>query len=458
MRKRRRGSSSILKVLVTITLLSGVGYFAYNSPYFEREVPKINIKGKLYVNSKIPLKFTIEDNVAVKSCRVMLTSKDEKYHIYDQKFLQSGTKKDIEINLPIEVIESKNSDWIVTVVARDKSYWGFFMGNKSTFEGKLQIDNTPPRITILSNSSSIIKGGSALVIYRVKEKSLKETYVDIGDGIKFKAIKYRKNGVYATLVAWPFNKSNFNPKVVAVDNAENISKSSLNINKLNKKYRISNIRARDKFIDGKITELANNSQKFSNIDNKIDRFRAVNEKMRLANEKLIHKYSSAVTPFGNKWGIKQFKPLRRAKRVSDFGSKRFYYYKSRDNIISTSFHVGYDFASVKHDNLYSSSGGVVKFASNNGIYGNMPLIDHKFGLYTIYGHCSEILVKVGDSVKSGQIVAKTGKSGLALGDHVHFGMLVQGVEVYPLEWMSKKWISTHIDAIFRKADRILGYN
>jgi murein DD-endopeptidase MepM/ murein hydrolase activator NlpD len=88
----------------------------------------------------------------------------------------------------------------------------------------------------------------------------------------------------------------------------------------------------------------------------------------------------------------------------------------------------------------------------------MPLIDHGLGLYTLYGHCSSVLVQKGQKVKRGQIIAKTGVSGLALGDHVHFGVLVQGIEVHPLEWMSKSWLKTHINDVFKKADRILGYN
>ena len=88
----------------------------------------------------------------------------------------------------------------------------------------------------------------------------------------------------------------------------------------------------------------------------------------------------------------------------------------------------------------------------------MPLLDHGFGLYTLYGHCSSILVKEGQKVNAGEVIAKTGRSGLALGDHVHFGVVVQGVEVYPLEWMKKNWIREHITDIFNKADKIIGYN
>lgn len=113
-------------------------------------------------------------------------------------------------------------------------------------------------------------------------------------------------------------------------------------------------------------------------------------------------------------------------------------------------------ASVKMAKIVASNDGKVVFSGYNGIYGNMPIIDHGLGLYTLYGHCSVIEVKEGDEVKRGEVIAKTGATGLALGDHLHFGILVQGVEVRPVEWLDSKWIRDNIDKIFKDADRIIG--
>jgi len=53
------------------------------------------------------------------------------------------------------------------------------------------------------------------------------------------------------------------------------------------------------------------------------------------------------------------------------------------------------------------------------------------------------------------VIARTGTSGLALGDHLHFGILVQGTEVRPVEWFDGKWIKTNIDDVFKEADKII---
>ena len=83
------------------------------------------------------------------------------------------------------------------------------------------------------------------------------------------------------------------------------------------------------------------------------------------------------------------------------------------------------------------------------------MIDHGLGLYSLYGHCSELLVNEGDTVNAGDNIAKTGVSGLALGDHLHFGLVIQGVEVRPVEWFDQSWIRKNIDNIFKEADDII---
>ena len=73
--------------------------------------------------------------------------------------------------------------------------------------------------------------------------------------------------------------------------------------------------------------------------------------------------------------------------------------------------------------------GRVILAEFMGIYGNVVIIDHGFGLQSLYSHLSEIHVQKGETVQRGQIIGKTGATGMAGGDHLHFGMLVSGLEV-----------------------------
>ena len=65
------------------------------------------------------------------------------------------------------------------------------------------------------------------------------------------------------------------------------------------------------------------------------------------------------------------------------------------------------------------------------------MIDHGWGVYTAYMHQSEILVKVGDRVEQGQLIGRVGNTGRAEGAHLHFEVLVGGVQVNPLEWLKQ---------------------
>jgi murein DD-endopeptidase MepM/ murein hydrolase activator NlpD len=94
---------------------------------------------------------------------------------------------------------------------------------------------------------------------------------------------------------------------------------------------------------------------------------------------------------------------------------------------------------------------VVIFAAPLTIYGNTVVLDHGWGLQTLYAHLSSIAVKEGDTVQKGQELGRTGTTGLAVGDHLHFEVLIHGIPVTPLEWWDGRWIRDHIGRPLRDA-------
>ena len=117
-----------------------------------------------------------------------------------------------------------------------------------------------------------------------------------------------------------------------------------------------------------------------------------------------------------------------------------------------------DLASNKEARIIPQNGGKIVFADFNGLYGNMPIISHGLGLYTLYGHCSTLRVNSGDEISDKEYIANTGKSGYAMGDHLHFGVLIQGIEVRPAEWMDKKWMKLNITDVIKSAKKIIDRN
>jgi len=80
-----------------------------------------------------------------------------------------------------------------------------------------------------------------------------------------------------------------------------------------------------------------------------------------------------------------------------------------------------------------------------GIYGNCVILDHGLGVQSLYAHLSTIGAKVGDTVTKGQELGRTGTTGLAGGDHLHFTLLVQGVPVNPVEWWDAHWLQDRVN-------------
>jgi murein DD-endopeptidase MepM/ murein hydrolase activator NlpD len=454
---RRRKSRGGLWVFLILLLLAGGGAaYLYLSPKFERVPPKVTLPKSGYWAPGKVFRAQVSDNHALGSYQAVLSDGSRQVVVASGSFTEPTRETELAITLPEKTgLDVKKGRWKLSLEVRDRSLWNMGRGNSARAESLVTVDTEPPRVSLISRSPSIIRGGSALVIFRATDPHLKEVYVRVGTK-RFEVLPYRAKGYWATLVAWPFRLEKFRPEIVAVDRAGNRKTVAIPFEKVHKEYKISRIGLSDRFLDGKIAEIALEDENASLVKGKLKRFKAVNEGMRLRNEKLIHRLTRKPSQVDfDRWRLRAFYPLKSGKLVADFGDERHYYYRDRNRDVSVSYHMGYDLASVRHAPIQSSNPATVVYAGYNGIYGNMPILDHGFGLYTLYGHCSKLHVAEGDHVAAGEVIAKTGKTGLALGDHLHFGMLVQGVEVLPMDWMKQNWIESHINRVMRRADRII---
>ncbi len=454
-RRKKKSGSKIIGLLVLVGLIAGAVYI-YTVPEFEREVPVIQNERNIFWNRKDPLPIKISDNRALNHYEFVLSDGTKSVTVGEGNLDVQTQEQTYLLKYPkSDVLNTKATQLQLQVSVTDKSLWNFFQGNKTVKTIQVTVDHKRPNVSVLANSYSITQGGAALVVFQANDANLDQLYIE-ATGKKFQAQPYKKEGYYAALIAWPFTETSFSAKIIAIDKAKNKRVSDIPFYVKNKKYKVSWIKAKDKFIDGKISDLASSDPEFSSIDDKLEKLRAINESMRLKNEENIYNLSKSIsTELLTGWKVKKFYPLRNGAKVASFGDKRHYYYKTKKNEVSQSYHVGYDLASTKMAAVKTSNSGTVVYANENGIYGNMPMIDHGLGLYSLYGHCSQLLVKEGDEVKAGQVIAKTGVSGLALGDHLHFGVLVQGIAVRPVEWFDAGWIKTNIDDIFKVADKII---
>jgi len=120
-----------------------------------------------------------------------------------------------------------------------------------------------------------------------------------------------------------------------------------------------------------------------------------------------------------------------------FGNRRAYNGGGYDN-----FHAGLDFGicSPTHPfDIYAPADGVVVFTGKLVVRGNATVVDHGWGIYTGYWHQEEILVKVGDHVKAGQLIGHIGQTGRVTGPHLHWEVWVNGIQVDPLAWLNNTY-------------------
>jgi murein DD-endopeptidase MepM/ murein hydrolase activator NlpD len=443
---------------IYITILAfiiGIGLYGFNSSYLERDNPNIIFKSDAYWNLNKELKLSINDSSGIKSYRISINDGKNDILLDEKNFEQPN--KNINLIIPVNKnnISIERDNVKVVIEAVDFSKWNFFKGNKATKEVPLIIDTKRPKIEIISSTFGIKKGGAGIAIFKVDEKNLAEVSIKTNYGKEFQPIKFYKDGYFASLVVWPVWEERFKTNIVAQDLAGNKTIQKLNFYLKNRKYRTSHIQLKDRFLDGKISSLYEDFLNAQSSDS-IKKFKYINEDERKKNEDYIHSITSKVYEKQiNDFNFTPMYPLKNSAVVATFGDRRLFYTTNKNETKSKSYHLGLDLASIKNAYIVPQNGGTIISDTANGIYGNMLAIYHKFGIYTIYGHCEDIHVNVGEKIGPRQKVAQTGKTGLAFGDHLHFGVLIQGVETRPQEWMDKKWIKTHITDVIDEAKKII---
>jgi len=436
--------------LVILLAIVGVPAFVYFSPIFEKNPPKIEIKTNGFTNLKKPIDIKITDDSGIKAYKIVAVAGNKHIELLNASGNNLGKEITLQVNLPKTI--SSNSV-IIQVDAVDTSKWNFFAGNQAVKSETLQVDTTLPLTEVINNSYSIGKGGSAAAVVRVTDNNLKETYILVNNKYKFKLTPFVKKGYYVSLIAWPINEDSFSAELVAEDYAGNIVKEHIPYYWRNYRYLTANIKLSKRFIDT-IGVRVLQKMGLPIPNDEVSIFKEINEKVRKMNEEKIREITSKIYESQiNSFSIKRFKPLPGSAVRAYFGEYRKYFYNNE--LISQAIHEGIDLAKVKRSKIYANNYGKVVAEKYIGIYGNTLIIYHKLGLYTLYAHTSVFKVKEGDSIYPREVIARTGSTGAVFGDHLHFGVYIQGVAVNPKEWMDQRWIRLNIIDIINSAKRII---
>ena len=353
-----------------------------------------------------------------------------------------------QLEIPVTVETSKlgfrEGAATIEVRARDDFWRPLRLEERAIGNLPVTIDLTPPKVEILGSTQYVSPGGVCLVAFRVDGASRSE--LTIGKlAVPSFAMGPPEKGARVALVPLAWDYTPGTPVAIrAQDEAGNVATRGIAFELKPRKFPRDKIEIRDSFLELKVPELLPQRPPSQPL---LDGFLVINRDQRKQAEEEKRKIGakSAGEPL---WEGPFVQP-RNTKVFANFAETRTYFYQGRE--IDTQVHYGFDLASTKQSPVPAANRGVVAFAGPLTIYGNAVVLDHGLGLQTLYGHLSSIDVKVGDKVEKGQELGRSGTTGLAIGDHIHYETLVHGISITPVEWWDAKWIRDRINLPLKTA-------
>ena len=325
----------------------------------------------------------------------------------------------------------------LTAVAVDNSLWK----NRAEVTIPIKIDLFPPQISLHTIRNYITIGGACVISYGISE-TVAKTGVEAW-GIYYPAYRTAAGGqyLYTAYFALPdeIPQGKEQVGVIAIDEAGNKTFSPFPIVIRKKKFLSDKMVLSDTFLNSKMQEFQSAIPQLSG-KTPPDVFIEVNTKIREENLKTIQ--AACRKTEGRRLWDGAFLRMKNSAPRAFFGDRRTYFYKG--TMIGTSIHNGVDLASVAGAPIEAANDGIVRFSGSIGIYGNSIIIDHGMGVSTLYSHLTSMNVKVNQIVKKGEIIGTSGMTGLAGGDHLHFGIAINGQFVNPVEWWDPHWIADNI--------------
>ena len=426
-----------IAAILLIALLAGGLYLA---PRFERQAPVITLTPDSDVVGRAPIEIGVTDRGAgLKSVTATLSAGGKDHPIAAEVF--AGTLLEKRISIEVAKLSGiKEGPAVLRVSARDGSLWRWFGGNEAVVEKAFTIDITPPTLQLIAEDRYISFGGAGAIVYKTSADTA-TSGVKVGEHF-FPGHKGQAKGQpdrYIAFFAHPYSApANAKAVLVATDRAGNTREMGLAYELKNVKYRKSTIAVSDSFIESKVAPLLSGGA--APEGGAKETFLAVNNRMRKENEARIAAITGKSTPALQWQGA--FVQLSNSKVEANFADERTYVYNGE--AIDEAYHLGYDLSVTKRYPAEAANAGTVVFAGDLGIYGNTVILDHGLGLFTLYSHLSSIDVKEGEALKQRGILGRTGETGLAGGDHLHYGVYLHGVAVLPVEWWDPKWIRDNI--------------
>lgn len=435
----------LLTILTLVALIAGIVVFLL---FFEGEQPTISLENTgNHLGKKGVVALKVSDGKSgLRDLRVVAVQGGIRKDLYTATFPRASSTgqigpKEITETITFETKQQGLTDGPLTleVTAHDYSLRGWFAGNMAMIERQMSVDTAPPPLSILQSEKYISPGGAGIVIYRLGEENCESGVTVNGRFHPGFVVGDGRKDVYIAYFALPHDAERIDKTVVsAVDPAGNVTQAAFTTVFKGVAKKTDTIAIGESFLAAKIPEF---QQHYPEMKGElIEQYLYTNTTVRDQNNKQISELC------GNPWPQRLWQgAFARMPGSPKAGFADHRSYTHNGTVIDHQVHLGVDIASTSRAEVRAANHGKVIYADYLGIYGNMVLLDHGQGVFSLYSHLSEIKVEIGAMVDNKTVLGLTGASGMAGGDHLHFSMLVNGIFTMPKEWWDPHWISVTIE-------------
>ncbi len=436
----------LLFVAATVAAMAYAGYFL-----FEFEHPSLVLGKEIrFLGGRVELPLQVTDTKSgIRSLSISLSQGNKTVQLLEKTFprkawLKAAGPESISEKVLIDAqkagINEGSAELIITV--RDFSLNGLFRGNRTEQRIPVTMDTKPPTVTISHAQRSIQPGGSGLVLYTVSEAPSRHGVMI--DNTFFPGFPSTKSNTYVAYFVLPWDAGQpESTRVVASDEAGNEGAAPFPCAFKKVAEKRDSINVSENFLQQKMPEF---EQHYPDLKGSlVEKYVYINNQIRVQNAQVITKICADTNP-AQLWSDR-FLRMPGAGRAG-YADQRTYLYNGQT--IDNQTHLGIDIASTERAEVRAANRGKVVFAEYLGIYGNMIIIDHGQGIASLYSHLSSFNTTAGTMVEKDQPIARTGATGMAGGDHLHFSMLVHGIFVTPTEWWDQHWINVNIKNVLNE--------
>lgn len=435
--------------IVCVLIIVPISWILFVS--LEKENPSITaeaLKSQIAVGASKNLSISVSDQKkGLRNILIAIVKDGKENVLLDKKYPSGGffgggkvNRDDISLSIDPKKLGLADGKAVLKITASDYSWQRWLNGNITTVEKEVVIDTKKPEVSVLSGIQNLNQGGSGIVIYSLSEPCVNNGVYAGGNFFPGYNGLFNDKNIYISFFALDYEKGPGTEIFIeASDDAGNSTKRGFGVHIKAQKFKKDSINVSDAFLNSKMPEFDAEITHDSKTS-PLDKFLKVNRDLRSENYKkiteLVKNTEKAIL-----WdGV--FVSFPNAKNMAGFADHRDYNYQNK--YIDSQVHLGVDLASVANAPVPAANRGKVVFTGDLGIYGKTVLLDHGLGLFSAYSHLNSFDVREGDLIEKGSVVGRSGSTGLAAGDHLHFSMLVNNIFVNPLEWWDAAWIENNV--------------